>query len=303
MVLIFGTICIDRIRRIPHFPPMGGYVEVEEEFDLLGGEAANTAGALAAWGANVRLLGNASGEGQEGTLLRKLAQDKGLEVEWLPTAKKTPPTPICDVYVTPDGDRTMFGLHFGAMEEGLSLEPLESANADWFTAEPNMANLSREAVLIAQQKGMPCYLMDFVDEMAPVSPKSFWQSSTDWSGSRGNTQKNVAWVQSFVAKHGCFAILSDGPNGFVAGSPDLPVRHYPPYPAPIIVDTTGAGDMFRAGMLFGLDQNWPIGRCLQFASAAGCLKCRGLGATSDTPTVTEILHHISAHDDISRQYL
>lgn len=295
MVLVFGTVCIDRIRQVPHLPPVGGYVEVTEEIDLLGGEAANTAVALQSWGAAVMLHGNALGSGADGDLLRRLVAEKGLQIESQETQNYAP---VCDVYVTPDGDRTMFGKNFSIMETDLSTLP----KADWFTAEPNMATLSREAAKLAHKAGMNIYLMDFIGEDEPLPPGSFWQCSTDWIGTRGNTQKNVAWVQDWVAKTGCFAILSDGPNGFVAGSPNHPVRAYPPYPAPSIVDTTGAGDVFRAGMLFGLDQGWPIPQCLQFASAAGCLNCRSLGATTNVPTVAEIQAHIDQHPAISTQY-
>jgi sugar/nucleoside kinase (ribokinase family) len=154
---------------------------------------------------------------------------------------------------------------------------------------------------MSDEAGMRLYLMDYVDP-AQVPAGAYWQSSTDWAGTRNNTQKNVAWVQEWVAKTGTFAVLSDGPNGFVAGSRDVPVRAYPPYPAPIVVDSTGAGDMFRAGMLYGLSLDWPIHRCLQFASAAGCLKCRALGATTDVPSIAEIESHIEIHPSVTRQY-
>jgi ribokinase/sulfofructose kinase len=83
----------------------------------------------------------------------------------------------------------------------------------------------------------------------------------------------------------------------------MPARAYPPYPMTTVVDTTGAGDMFRAGMLLGLDQGWPTSKCLQFASAAGCLKCRALGATTEVPSVQEVLAYVEEHDQVSRQYL
>ncbi|MBC8066638.1 MAG: carbohydrate kinase family protein [Chlorobia bacterium] len=302
MILVFGTICIDRIRRVPHLPANGGYVEITEETDLLGGEAANTANALKIWGAEVSLYGNALGSGPDGDLLRRLLAETRLEFEAHRTRHAEPPAPVCDIYVTPDGERTMFGKNFSIMEADLSVVPISNAHANWFTAEPNMATLSREAARRAHQAGMKLYLMDFVGPNEPIPPGSFWQCSTDWTGTRNNTQKNVVWVQDWVARTGCFAILSDGPNGFVAGSPDHPVRAYPPFPAPLVVDTTGAGDMFRAGMLFGLNQDWSIPDCLRFASAAGCLKCRALGATTDVPTVEEIKSHIERHPFISKQY-
>jgi sugar/nucleoside kinase (ribokinase family) len=300
MILVFGTVCIDRVRRVPGLPPAGGYVEVVAETDFLGGEAANTANALKLWGIDSQLWGNAEGDSLEAEILRNLLSEKGL-LNRVNLTDQVTQTPICDIYVTPDGERTMFGKGFSTMEAGVSVEQLPYTKDAWFTAEPNMQNAARRAATLAYEAGMKLYLMDYMDA-ADVRPGSFWQCSTDWTGTRNNTQKNVAWVQDWVAKTGCFAILSDGPNGFVAGSAEIPVRAYPPYPAPNVVDTTGAGDMFRAGMLFGMEQGWPLAECLQFGSAAGCLKCRALGATTDVPTVDEIRKHVQDHSYVSQQY-
>jgi len=299
MILVFGTVCIDRVRRIPFLPESGGYVEIEEQFDVLGGEAANTANALNSWGVESELWGNSLGDGIEADTLRALLNAKGLANRVAATLI-TPPTPICDVLVTPNGERTMIGRGFAAMDPGVDPEGIRYVPGSWFVAEPNMRRAAHTAAWHAFEAGMKLYLMDYSDpESLPRG--SYWQSSTDWFGTRNNTQKNVTWVQDWVAKTGSFAILSDGPNGFVAGSPEYPVRAYPPYPAPAVVDTTGAGDVFRAGMVYGLSQGWPIHRCLQFASAAGCLKCRALGATTDVPTIDEIERHIQQHASVTRQ--
>lgn len=289
-------------------PALGGYTEIEDEAVLLGGEAANTANALVKWGRAVVLAGNGLGLGPDADLLTELLDDKGLHNSLLPihhdrSEEAIDPTPVCDIYVTPDGERTMFGRGFADMRPEFDLSELPFKRGDWFTAEPNMEKPSRQVAQAAIDAGMNCYLMDFIRENEPIAPGSFWQSSTDWAGYRNNTQKNVQWVKAWIAKYRCFTILSDGPNGFVAGSPDMPARSYPPYPTQNVVDTTGAGDMFRAGMLFGLDQGWPTTKCLQFASAAGCLKCRALGATTDVPTVDEVLAYVLEHDQVSRQYL
>ena len=301
MVLVFGTICIDRVRLVPHLPQAGGYVEITGETDLLGGEAANTANALKTWNRPVQLYGNPVGMPPDGAHLQELLEAKGLENLSDKVVADGNQTPICDIYVTPDGDRTMFGKGFSTMEIGLSVDPIRHLRADWFTAEPNMRNATRDAVTLAHAAGMKLYLMDLLDSRE-VPPGSFWQCSTDWAGTRNNTQKNVEWVRNWVAQTGSFAVLSDGPNGFVAGSPNHPIRSYPPFPAPVVVDTTGAGDMFRAGMLYGLDQGWDVPDCLRFAAAAGCLKCRAIGATTEVPTVEEIEEHIRLHPQVSRQF-
>jgi sugar/nucleoside kinase (ribokinase family) len=306
MIHVFGTICIDRVRRVPSLPAIGGYVEVQSEMALLGGEAANTATALRRWGSSIILTGNGPGHGREAALLRRLLKSKKLPLENLPfeTADESETrTPVCDIYVTPDGERTMFGQGFSDMQHSVIPEAIPMQPGAWFTAEPNMGEVARSVVRRAIESGMKTYLMDFIRQDEPIAEGSFWQSSTDWAGTRNNMQRNVQWVQRWAHQNKCFTLLSDGPNGFVAGGPGHSVRAYPPYPAPVVVDTTGAGDMFRAGMLFGLDQAWPIGRCLQFASAAGCLACRSLGATTDVPRVKEILKLIEDHPQVSSHYI
>ncbi|MGV3617692.1 MAG: carbohydrate kinase family protein [Fimbriimonas sp.] len=303
MIVVFGTICLDRMRRVPRLPGLGGYVEVEAESAHLGGEAANTANALNAWEDRAVLVGNALGEGPDAEQLRGMIAERGLAYEVAGTPPSPMRTPVCDVYLTPDGERTMFGLGFSKMEPELGEGALPLVAGAWFTAEPNMELASRQAIRMAQAAGMRTYLMDFIREDDPVGPGAFWQCSTDWAGHRQDPERNVAWVREFVDRTGAFAILSDGPRGFVAGSPDLPVRAYPPFPAPSMVDTTGAGDLFRAGMLHGLSRNWPIGQCLRFAAAAGALKCGYLGATTQVPTVAEIEALIHQHPLIASEYV
>jgi sugar/nucleoside kinase (ribokinase family) len=53
------------------------------------------------------------------------------------------------------------------------------------------------------------------------------------------------------------------------------------------VDTTGAGDVFHAGFIYGLLQNWEVIEILRFANAVAALKCRNLGGRKGIPTLEE----------------
>lgn len=49
------------------------------------------------------------------------------------------------------------------------------------------------------------------------------------------------------------------------------------------VDTTAAGDVFRAGLIHGILQGWPVERMLRFANAAAAFSCTRRGAMSSIP--------------------
>jgi sulfofructose kinase len=61
--------------------------------------------------------------------------------------------------------------------------------------------------------------------------------------------------------------------------------HYVPAFRVAVVDSTGAGDIFHAGCVYGVLHGWPIPRLLRFAAAAAALKCEQLGGRPGIPTL------------------
>lgn len=296
---MFGTVCIDRIRRVGSLPKKGGYCAVDDQIELLGGEAANTASYLVMWRQEVALAGNALGSGFEGEALRMKLLEKGLEVHLL---QKSGTTPICDVYVTDDGDRTMFGYGFHIEANHTPFDMLPFEDGQWFTADPNMPNSSRLAMRMAHGKGMKLYLMDFHRDNESIPPGAICQYATDWVGERGNSEINKKWASEWSLRHKCTTILTDGGLGLYLSMPDGECRFLPAFPPQVVVDTTGAGDAFRAGTLYGLNQNWSIGHSLRFGAAAASLKVAHLGATEIIPTLYEVQEWIKTNPDIAHAY-
>jgi sugar/nucleoside kinase (ribokinase family) len=62
--------------------------------------------------------------------------------------------------------------------------------------------------------------------------------------------------------------------------PSIPVK---------VVDTLGAGDIYRGGFAYGLLQRWNIHECAQFANIVAALQCTKRGNSTAIPTKSEIL--------------
>jgi sugar/nucleoside kinase (ribokinase family) len=62
-----------------------------------------------------------------------------------------------------------------------------------------------------------------------------------------------------------------------------------------VADATGAGDVFRAGFIYGLLQKWTVPDILRFANAAAAVSCTRLGAIPSVPTLAEVQALQSAH--------
>jgi sulfofructose kinase len=60
-----------------------------------------------------------------------------------------------------------------------------------------------------------------------------------------------------------------------------------------VVDTTGAGDVFRAACIYALLNNYEPRALLRFATAAAAASCTRVGAISGVPTLEETRHLLS----------
>ena len=53
-------------------------------------------------------------------------------------------------------------------------------------------------------------------------------------------------------------------------------------------DTTGAGDVFHGGFIYGILQGWPLEEAVRFANAVAAMKCMQIGARRGIPTLPQV---------------
>ncbi len=91
-----------------------------------------------------------------------------------------------------------------------------------------------------------------------------------------------------LAQIGCGAVIKCGQDGAMALlSPTSALLHAPAYPTHVI-DTTGAGDSFNAGFLYGMLNGYSPETCLQYGNATGSVSVTQPGGTFQCPTLLNV---------------
>jgi sugar/nucleoside kinase (ribokinase family) len=300
VIVVYGTVCQDRIHLLPRLPKPGGYVESMGVTLALGGEAANTALALLKLGADVTLAKIVLGDDIVGRWLNSELANAGLDEM---TARDGASTPITDIFVTSDGERTMIGQGFSNLDGDYQPLP-DLAGARWFTTDPNLLTSSRRAVKHAVESGISLYLMDFISpgDRDLVSACAVWQSSTDWAGTPDDPVHNAEWVSEHAENHGCPTVLTDGSRGIVIGRPGRRSTLLPVFPCAGVRDSTGAGDVFRAGTLAKLDSGWALIPSVMFGAAAASIAVGSVGASVELPTEAQVDAVIASNPAVADAY-
>lgn len=111
-------------------------------------------------------------------------------------------------------------------------------------------------------------MMPFVDYFVPSI-----EEASAITGER-DPQQVAAFFRKLGAKN---VLLTMGGDGVYVAPQDGADFHLPAY-AIDVVDTTGCGDSFTAGIIVGLSRGWPLRECARFASAVAAKVAMGLGS-------------------------
>lgn len=81
--------------------------------------------------------------------------------------------------------------------------------------------------------------------------------------------------------------ITRGRKGSVSLDQEGRLLVQPAFPVDV-VDTTGCGDVFHGGYIYGLLQAWPLAQTVRFAAACAALKTRRMGGRSAIPRLCEV---------------
>lgn len=286
-VMCYGEIGIDNLIRVPRLPSPEVAVFPQAETYQVGGAAANSAVWLSHWGVGVRLAGNHIGQDDYGSLLvSELRRQPSLDLQYL-VRREDAVTPFCRVLVTPDGERTFLIFWYPQCEKtrltrGM-LRPCGYLALDLYGGDERI-----EAARLAREVGVPTVVGDVIwPDHAALPLTDIATNSAAFIRQTFSGIDVLQHARSLQRLSGGAMITTDGPRAIHVVAPDqsefavMPPRIDP-------VDATGAGDVFRAGLIYGLLQGWSLDECVRFGAAAGALSAMKPGAASDPAGVDEV---------------
>ncbi len=269
-----GMTLVDTARAQELYDAMGPAREIS------GGSAANTLAGLAALGARCAFIGQVADD-QLGEVFAHDIRAGGIAFS-TPARGQEPPTARCLIFVTPDGQRTM-NTFLGASQHlpAAALDPAAIAAASvlylegylWDPEEPRQA--MRRAIEAARAAGRQVAFTlsdgfviarhgdDFralidagqIDILfANEHELAALTGCDDFHDGISQLAPKVGTLVVTRSENGAHAV-SGGEHVQVAAEP---VAH--------VVDTTGAGDLFAAGFLFGHVRGRPLAESLRMGA-------------------------------------
>jgi sulfofructose kinase len=291
-----GLNATDTLISLPHFPVLGSKVGFQSASVLPGGQTASAMAACQQWGLRTRYVGKLGDDIAAETHRREFAR-LGVEA-------KLREAPGCEsqqafILIDENGERTVLwkrDSRLTLLPEELDREWIINARALHVDGHDTAA--ATQAAIWARETGIP--VISDLDDLYPgveqlLTNVDYLITSRDIPGrfsGEDNLQKSLPALR---AKFGCrLTAATLGHEGVLAW--DGIRFHYSAAYRVETRDTTGAGDIFHAGFIYGLIQDWPLQRQLDFACAAAAANCTGLGARGGIWTVETIEKLVSANE-------
>ena len=270
------------------FPATQGYAEMDDVQFMTGGEATNSSIVLSRLGVSVKLDGNWLGADDAGKRTKALLDHYKIDSSRLPL--KEGYEGVSEVVFAAGDTRTIFGTYGRLLEKAEWNMPHEDdiGHAKVVCLDPFFGEASIRAAELGHGAGIPVVTVD-----------------CPYDGPLAAFASAIVVAQSYIHENYPDASLEDlfrryqsscsGLVVFTFGSHDLwyampgePVKTFQPFDVDV-VDTTGGGDAFRAGIVYGYLRKWSPEKAVRFAAAVAGLVCTRFPGVLDAPTRDEVV--------------
>lgn len=287
-VVGMGLNSVDFLSLVPEFPTLNSKMEILRFSKQGGGQVATAMVALSRWGVKTKYVGKV-GEDELGQFSLHSIRQEGVDVSSVTTEPNATNQFATIIVDGASGERTiLWNRDKKLMYREGELRKEEICSGKLLHLDGHDIHAALQCARWAKEEGIPT-IVD-LDKVEPLTFELMKKIDFVIISSRfptlftGISDREKALIEMHRQTPG-FLCATLGREGAVALAEGNILRLKGSEVD--VVDTTGAGDVFHAGFIYGLLQNWELIEILRFANAVAALKCRELGGRKGIPTLKE----------------
>jgi len=287
-VVGMGLNSVDLLCVVPEFPTLNSKMKILSFAKQGGGQVATTMVALARWGVKTKYIGKV-GDDELGQFALHSIREEGVDVSSVTVEPNASNHFAIIIVDSVSGERTiLWDRDERLMYRDGELRKEEICSGKILHLDGHDIRAAIQCAKWAKEEGIPTVLD--LDKVEPLTSELIREVDFVITSSRfpslftgiSDREKALIEIQKQIPGFLCATLGHEGAVALVKGE-FLYVRGFEVN----AVDTTGAGDVFHAGFIYGLLQNWEVVEILRFANAVAALKCRDLGGRKGIPTLEE----------------
>ena len=289
-VLGLGLNAVDRIVTVRRYPGRGGKERVVAAHTLPGGQVSSAMVGARRLGLRARYVG-AVGDDPEGATLIDSLRGEGVDTGHVLVVPGAHTQSGLIVVEEESGERTVFWEH----DERLRLP--EAAVRDDVITDARMLHVDGfdteaaiRAAQVARAHGIVVtsdidYAYPGIQALLPLL--DYLIVAEDIAPALAGVNDHESAVRTLAERYGGCVVVTLGARGALACAGGTVIAS-PAFRPPGIEDTTGAGDAFRAGFIYGIARGLTLDETLRAANAVASLSCRAMGARAAMPDEEEL---------------
>ena len=286
-VYAFGVIAPSTLIELAGaFPAEAGYGEITRIHPSLGGEAAAGAYALARLGVATKLCGNRLGQDPESQRVLDLLGSAGIDCSTIATDN---PDPVAELVLSGAGERTVFGS-YGRMlaDEAWSLPSrADITSARIVCLDPFFGAASEQAAAWCHAASVPFVTVDTLPDSDLAQHAAAVIISEEFAQRSFKPTDPYDILSLFTDRCEGLVVLTRGSKPLLFARNDTEARAFSPFTVEAR-DTTGAGDSFRAGLIYGMLRDYDDTRLVETASAVAALVSQRVPGVLKSPSAAEL---------------
>ncbi|MCX8117564.1 MAG: PfkB family carbohydrate kinase [Desulfobacterota bacterium] len=287
-VVGMGLNAVDFLAVLPHFPEFNSKLKVLRFSKQGGGQVATAMVALARWGVKTKYIGKV-GDDELGRYSLESIREEGVDVSSV-TIEPGATNQVAVILIdAPSGERTiLWDRDEKLMYRPGELKREEVCSGKILHLDGHDIEAALQCARWAKEEKIPTVID--IDKVEPLTGELIETIDFVITSSRfpslftgvQDREKALLELQKYTSGFLCATLGAEGAMALIDGeivySKGLSVE---------AIDTTGAGDVFHAGFIYGLLQNWEVEEILRFSNVVAGLKCRDLGGRKGIPPLEE----------------